>query len=132
MLQLSITCAFSSFLSMRVSNEHAGSISRHLLFFLSITVTSGQLSSRVLSFCVGKSHKILQSFRSWLVYIPFLCFIESPFSYSFQPSILTRQRHVSLVCTSSALVLSNLKQCVQLCNFSSTTYITDGSKVFSI
>ena len=33
----------SSFLSMRVSNGHVGSISRHFLLFLSITVISGRL-----------------------------------------------------------------------------------------
>ena len=47
------------FFSMRVSNGHAGSISRHFLLFLSITVISGPLCSRVLSVCIGKSHKIL-------------------------------------------------------------------------
>ena len=59
-----------SFLSMWVTNGHAGSVSRHFLL-LSITAVSVQLCSRVLSVCIGKSHKIWQSSESKI--FPGLC-----------------------------------------------------------
>ena len=82
----------SSFFSMRVSNEHAGSISRHFLLFVSITVISGRLCLRVLSVYIGKTHKILQSSDSktfsGLCLYHFSVLLNPHFSHSFQWSIL--------------------------------------------
>ena len=68
-------------------NGHAGSISRHFLL-LSITVISGQLHSRVLSVCTGKSHKIVQSSDSktfpGLCMYHFSALLNSYFSHDFQ------------------------------------------------
>ena len=82
----------SSFFSLRVSNEHAGSISRHFSLFLSITVISGRLCSRVLSVCIGKFHKILQfsdckAFSGLCMY-HLSALLNPHFSRSFQWSIL--------------------------------------------
>ena len=77
----------SSFFTMRVSNGHAGSISMHFLFFLSITVISGRLCSRALLVCIGKSHKILQfsdskTFSGLCIY-QFSALLNPYFSHSF-------------------------------------------------
>ena len=79
---------FSSFFSVQVSNGNAGSISRHFLLFLSITVISGRLCSRLLSVSIGKSHKILQSSDSkpfsGLSMYHFSALLNHHFSHSFQ------------------------------------------------
>ena len=77
---------------MRVSNGHTRSISRHFLLFLSITVLSGRLCSRLLAACIGKSHKILQSshsknFSGFYMY-HFSALLNAHFSHSFQWSIM--------------------------------------------
>ena len=77
---------------MRVSNVHTRSISRHCLLFLSITVISGRLCSRLLAVCIGKSHKILQAsdsknFSGFYMY-HFSALLNAHFSHSFQWSIM--------------------------------------------
>ena len=102
---------------MRVSNEHTGSITRHFLLFLSITVISGRLCSSFLSVCIGKSHKILQSsdsktFSGLYMYHFLLYWI--PIFYIVSNEVFWQLCHISLICAPSALVLSILKPYVQL------------------
>ena len=52
---------FSSFLSVWMSSGHGGFNNRHFFLFLSIKVRSRWLCSKVLSVCIGKSHKIFLS-----------------------------------------------------------------------
>ena len=83
----------SSFLSVWVWNGHAGSISRHFLFFLSITFSSGLLCLRVFPVWIGKIlQKILQSSNSksyskLRMYL-FLALLNHHFSHSSQCMIL--------------------------------------------
>ena len=66
----------------------------HFLLFLSITVISGRLGSRVLSVCIGKSHKIFQfsdsKTFSGLSSYHFSHLLKPYFWHSFQWSILAR------------------------------------------
>ena len=117
-LQLTIICEFFFSFPFNASVKwHTGSISMYFLFFLSITVISSRLCSRVLSVCIGKSHKILQisdskTFSGLCIYhLPAL--LKRHFSISFQEAFWQRC-HVSLVCTPSVLFLSILKQYAQL------------------
>ena len=83
---------FSFFFSMLVSNGHAESIIGHLLLFLSKTVISGRLCSRVLPVYIGKTHKTLWSSDSetfsGLCMYHFSALFNPHFSHSYQCSIL--------------------------------------------
>ena len=122
----------SSFFSMRVSNGHVGSIGMHFLFFFSITVASGLLSSRVLSVYIGKSHKISQfsdskAFSGLFIYY-FFALLKL---HSLQRSILATLSCLTCLYSCSALVLSNLKN-MRNCFISSTTYTTDRLIIFFV
>ena len=96
---------------MRVSNQHEVCISRHFLFFFSVTFISSRLCSRVLSsLCKGKIHNIFQSFLVCVYH--FSALLNPHFSHSFQCIILATL--FLFVCTPSALVLEILTQYVQL------------------